>query len=251
MKDYEKCIYLEKLNKFKRNRMNRKITYVVIISMAFVFGGNAYTENSEKHVYSGFLSDYKNFKVINPKTNAEVWIKPPHQDFTFLKKYNSVVLSPIEIWMDPSSYRGIDPNELKLITDYFFKSLRMALDPDYSIVEKSGPNVMNIRIAITGVQKKKPNNLKVINLLPVKLAWEAGNAAYRGVAGKQLDIYSASLELEILDSESGERLAAVVDTHESSKTTTEKGEDTWAPLQEVLDYWVQIIHARLDESHAN
>ncbi len=226
-------------------------TFSIIVLISFVFGAIAIAEKPEEHRYSGFLGNYKNFKVINPKTNAEVWIKPPHQDFKFLKKYNSVVLSPIEIWMDPSSYRGIDPNELKLITDYFFKSLLMTLDTDYSIVEKSGPNVMNIRIAITGVQKKKPNNLKVINLLPVKLAWEAGNAAYRRVAGKQLDIYSASLELEILDSESGERLAAAVDTHDSSKTTTEKGEDTWAPLQEVLDFWVQIIHARLVEAHAS
>jgi hypothetical protein len=35
-----------------------------------------------------------------------------------------------------------------------------------------------------------------------------------------------------------------MDKHSVNKTT-EKGDDTWAPLQEVLDYWSDIISDRL------
>ncbi len=239
----------------------RKInTIAMIIIIVFTFyGGTAiaekpgaeHLEKEETHEHSGFLEDYKNFKIINPKTKAQVWIKPPHQDLTLLKKYDSVILSPIEMWMDSSTYRGIDPNELKLITDYFFVRLGKVLRPDYKIVDKPGANVMHMRIAITGVKKNKPNYAEVYNLIPVKLVWEAGNAAYRKVAGKEVDIYEASLELEIRDSETGDRLVAAIDKHQSSKYISEKGEDSWLPIQEILDFWASTIRTRLDEAHKN
>ena len=193
---------------------------------------------------SGFLGNYDDFKVMNPQTNAKVWLKKPHQDLSFLKDYKAIVFSPIEVWMDPESgYRGVDPNELKLITDYFLEQLQNGLSENYEIVEKDGPNVMNLRIAITGVQKTKPQR-KAYDLIPVKLAWNAGSAVYRKVAGKHLDAYEATVEMEIRDTQSGERLVAAIDRHAVNKTT-DKDEDTWAPLQKVLDYWANIISNRL------
>jgi hypothetical protein len=40
-----------------------------------------------------------------------------------------------------------------------------------------------------------------------------------------------------------------MDKHSVNKTT-EKGDDTWAPLQEVLDYWSDIISDRLAKVRA-
>lgn len=199
---------------------------------------------------SGFLGNYDDFKVINPETNAKVWIKKPHEDLSLLKGYNAIVFSPIEVWMDPESgYKGVDPNELKLITDYFLQQLQEKLGKNFEIVEKDGPNVMNLRIAITGVQKTRPKR-EVYDLIPVKLVWNVGNAAYRKVAGKHLDAYQATVEMEIRDTQSGDRLVAAMDKHSVNKTT-EKGEDTWAPLQKVLDYWATIISDRLAKAQAS
>jgi hypothetical protein len=108
---------------------------------------------------------------------------------------------------------------------------------------------MNLRIAITGVQKTRPKR-EVYDLIPVKLAWNVGSAAYRKVAGKHLDAYQATVEMEIRDTQSGDRLVAAMDKHSVNKTTTEKGDDTWAPLQEVLDYWSDIISDRLAKVRA-
>lgn len=199
---------------------------------------------------SGFLGNYDDFKVINPETNAKVWIKKPHKDLSLLKGYKAIVFSPIEVWMDPESgYKGVDPNELKLITDYFLQQLQEKLGKNFEIVEKDGPNVMNLRIAITGVQKTRPKR-EVYDLIPVKLVWDVGSAAYRKVAGKHLDAYQATVEMEIRDTQSGDRLVAAMDKHSVNKTT-EKGEDTWAPLQKVLDYWATIISDRLAKAQAS
>jgi hypothetical protein len=231
--------------------MKTIITFSILI--AIILGGVAVAEKKpipqaptrDKMLeHSGFLGNYDDFKIINPETNAEVWIKPPHQDLSLLKEYKAVVFSPIEIWMHSASdYQGIDPNELKLITDYFLEKLQQNLGKNFEIVEEPGPNVMHMRIAITGVQKVKPHK-EVYDFIPVKLIWDAGNAVYRKKTGKHLDAYQASLEMEIRDSQSGQRLVAAIDKH-SVEATTEEGEDTWAPLEKVLDYWANIISDRL------
>ena len=231
--------------------MKTIITFSILI--AIILGGVAVAEKKptpqaptrDKMLeYSGFLGNYDDFKIINPETNAEVWIKPPHQDLSLLKEYKAIVFSPIEIWMHSASdYQGIDPNELKLITDYFLEKLQQNLGKNFEIVEEPGPNVMHLRIAITGVQKVKPQR-EVYDFIPVKFIWDAGNAVYRKTTGKHLDAYQASLEMEIRDSQSGQRLVAAIDKH-SAEATTEEGEDTWAPLEKALDYWANIISDRL------
>ncbi len=234
-----------------------RIVSLLIIICALLFSSTVIadtdTRRPHKETYkpSGFLGDYKNFKIVNPETQALLWIKPPHEDLSILKDYHSIVFSPIEIWMDPeTSYHGLDPNELKVITDYFLENLQKELGAHYKIVQKSGPGVMNIRIALTGLKKEKPDYKKVYNLIPVKLVYEIGSAGYRKVAGKQLDVYEASLEIELRDTEKNERLVAAIDRH-SVKGTTEKDERSWAPLQEVLDFWVSIIKDRLAEARAS
>ena len=236
--------------------MRTKVSAAAVVLLALVFTGNVYAEKAggkpipqaptrDKMLkYRGFLGNYDNFKIINPETNAEVWIKPPHQDFSLLKDYKAIVFSPVEVWLhSDSAYQGMDPNELKHITDYFLGKLQENLGKNFEIVEKPGPNVMHMRLAITGVQKVKPRK-EVYDFIPVKFIWDAGNAVYRKKTGKHLDVYEASVEVEILDSQSGQRLIAAVDRH-GFEATTEKGEDTWAPLEKVLDYWANIINKRL------
>ena len=168
------------------------------------------------------------------------------KNLTILKDYHSIVFSPIEIWMSPNTeYRGIDPNELKQITDYFLTQLQTELGEDYEIVENSGPGVMNIRLAITGLSKEKPDYKKVYNLIPVKALYELGSAGYRQVAGKQVDVYQASVEMEIRDSEENVRIVAAVDQHATKATVDKDSETDWDNLQAVLDFWVQTIKKQL------
>lgn len=240
--------------------MKTKITAALLVLSTFAVTAMVHADSHGKPVekanipaqnveHSGFLGDYSDFKVVNPQTQAELWIRPPHENLSFLKDYHSIVFSPIEIWMDPkTSYRGIDPNELKQITDYMLTRLEKELGKDYKIVQKSGPGVMNMRIAITGLNKEKPDYKKVYNLIPVKAVYELGSAAYRKVAGKQVDVYEATAEFEIRDSDKNIRLVAAVD-RQATKATVEKGAETdWDNLQDVLDYWVKIIKTRLTEA---
>ncbi|MEM8844295.1 MAG: DUF3313 domain-containing protein [Pseudomonadota bacterium] len=229
------------------------ISYCFLISVAAADQHQAEHQMAETHSYSGFLGNYDDFEVLNTQSQAEVWIKPPHEDIAFLNKYDAIVFSPIEVWLAPDSeYQGIDPNEMKLVTDTLLQKLQESLGQNYKIVEKAGPNVMNMRIAITGVSKEKPDYIQVINLLPVKLAWELGNAAYREVTSQTVDVFSAQMEMEILDSESGERLVAAIDKHEVADTRSESTSDSdWSPMDDILSYWAETIDARLMAAKKN
>lgn len=157
---------------------------------------------------------------------------------------------PTEIWLAPkdAAYQGINPDELKNITDYFHLVLHEHLDKKYPFVKIAGPETMTLRIAITNIKRKKPH-MKWYNFIPIALVAEGGTALVREVTGKTLNVYQASLELEALDSLTGERLVAAVDTHESHKIKQSKEEDKWRGITEVLDFWAATIRDRIDEGH--
>lgn len=231
---------------------------------ALLFGSLAFADNHDEKksatemqqpyepeiIHSGFLGDYSDFKVINNKTKAEVWLKPGFDDFSMLKKYKTIHLVPTEIWLAPkdAAYQGINPDELKNITDYFHLVLHEHLDRKYTFVKVAGPETMTLRIAITNIKRTKPHR-DWYDFIPIKLVADGGTALARKVTGKTLNVYQASLELEALDSLTGERLVAAVDTHESHNLKQSKDEDKWRGITEVLDFWAATIRDRIDEGH--
>lgn len=181
----------------------------------------------EKHKYSGFLDDYPRFEV-NEETGAEIWFKSNKKGVLVLKPYNKVLLSPIEVWINnDASYKGINPDELKVITDYFATAIKNKLGSMYPVVAAPGPGVLHLRIAITNVNRSKP-----------KRQW----------SGKGVNLYEATVEMEVLDSMTEERLVAAIDTHKTDKIKEKEDDVSWKPIREILDYWADRMRAHLDES---
>ena len=219
------------------------IMFLTITSLiaSSAFGG------TEKHVQSGFLDDYPKFER-NKETGAEVWFKSKDKGVLVLKPYQKILLSPIEIWLnEKSSYKGINPDELKAITDYFAKAIEKQLGSSYPIVNEPGPGVLHLRIAITNVQRIKPKR-KWYGYIPVALVVEGGKKAARSAAGDTVDLIEATVEMEALDSVSEERLVAAIDSQKSDKIKRAKDEVSWEPIQKILDYWAERIRIRLDEA---
>lgn len=201
----------------------------------------------EKHNLSGFLGDYPKF-THNKETGAEVWFKSDDKGVLVLKPYQKILLSPIEVWLnEETSYKGINPDELKAITDYFSKAIEKNLGRSYPIVNEPGPGVLHLRIAITNVQRVKPKR-KWYGYIPVALVVEGGKKAARSAAGDTVDLIEATVEMEALDSVSEERLVAAIDTHKTDKIKREKEDDSWEPIESILDFWAERIRIRLDEA---
>jgi len=71
----------------------------------------------------GFLTDYAN--ISTNEDDGAYRYRDPTADFG---KYNKLLVDRIKIWFkDDSEYKGIDADELKQLTDYFYKAIEEAV----------------------------------------------------------------------------------------------------------------------------
>lgn len=217
---------------------------------------------AESYQPSGFLSaaTYSQLQPAPDGSGAEVYRKPGFN----LKSYNKVMLDPIKVWYrDDAEYKGIDPNELKTLTDYFSQSLLKALQPAYPVVNKPGAGVLRVRIAVTSL-KPTDTGMSVVTLVVPYAA--VADVASGGGTGSAPYLGDAAIEAEFRDSASNELLAAYVDKRVGKKydidmkegvgSAVSKGMDsytkaysTWGYAQQAFDYWANKLRQRLDEAH--
>ena len=112
----------------------------------------------------GFLSDYSKISKTKNSDGSYEYVDP-NADFS---KYNKLLLDRIKIFFkDDSDYKGIDPDELKVLTDYFYEAIKKEVGDAYPLVEKSGPDVLHLRVAVTDIVPNKPEASLVTLAVPL------------------------------------------------------------------------------------
>lgn len=190
---------------------------------------------------SGFLDDYPQMLPDAQRPGATVYRNPAKP----LKGYDKVSIDPIQIMYSPDSkYKGIEPKELAAITGAFEEALAADLEPAYPVVGTSGEGVLRLRIAITNVSAEKKKK-SILNFTPLGLAVGAAKSL-SGVA-PNVNLTEATVEAELLDGATDERIAVVVEPLLSGKAKGEKL--TWDKIGGVLDAYGQRLRARMDEAN--
>ena len=219
--------------------MNRHLCYrFMVLVIALVFNGCAASSVQDVEE-SGFLDNYSQlsaggegravFMYINPKTNFKLYDK-------IMFDRVAVVVSNME------QYTVIDPAQLKELTDYFQQSLLNAVKDDYEIVDQPGPGVLRARFAITEVKPSKPVANTLSTILPV--GWVVAGAT-KVASDENLGTGEAAAEMEVIDSITGERLAAAVDSRQGGKKAFS---GKWKDAKGAFDYWAKMFRQRLDEA---
>ncbi|HRD67288.1 MAG TPA: DUF3313 domain-containing protein [Candidatus Competibacter sp.] len=234
--------------------------FLFLSCVALVAGCASAPSGDTKPKYAGFLSDYSKLQPAPTGDSAERYVDPK-QSF---KQYKKVMLDRIRVWYkDDADYKGIDPTELKMLTDYFQNAIVKALEPTYPVVTKPGPDVLRVRVAITDLVPTKPE-MSVVTLV-VPYAAVADVAAGGGTGGTSY-LGQTAIEAEFLDSQTNRVVAAYVDRQIGKKydidlsqgvgSAVEKGfssyskaYSTWAYAQAAFDYWAGLLRKRLDEAH--
>ena len=204
--------------------------FIFIFFVSFLFPACVYAET----IYSGFLNDYSGLQPDPDRPGAQRYIKPDIE----LAKYTKIAMTPIEIWYDPNTeYKGISPDNLKLIADSMRNLVIKELEPDYPVVESAGPDVLAVRMAIANVKVKKKGR-SLLNFTPM------GFALYtvQDIAGANVNLADATIEVELLDSTTGERLGILVDQQKE----TASGKPSWQVLEESLRFYAKRFRNRLD-----
>lgn len=160
---------------------------------------------------TGFLSDYSNLR----REGRNMKYRNPNT----LADYKAFIIDPVEMhFLTGSPPFGMDRAEMRRLTDHLRYAVKAAIADAYPVVREPGPGVARVRLAITGLAKD------------------------RALGG-------ASMEGEVVDSLTGEQIAAAILAHESTFLTQSQPLTDWARAQAVMDIWAKRMRATLDEIH--
>ena len=162
---------------------------------------------------------------VNPKSN---W-----------SSYHSVILDPVQFW---SSSNSVPVSDQKVLTSYFYDELRKNLQEHFTLVNKPGPGVMELKVAITGATAATPVLRSVSVVVPQARVL---NTAQSLATGSYAFVGSAEAEGEILDSVTGKRLAEAIDRREGGMSIKTAAQWKWGDAQNVLNYWAKKIPERI------
>ncbi len=212
--------------------MKRALTFLLallfIVTLWSCSGHNIKTDVTT----TGFLEDYSMLEKDPYKQISLKYLAPGVE----WEKYNKIQLDRVVVFFkDNAKYEGVDPEDLKNLIDYFHKALFAALDDRFIFVPNPGIGTIRVRIALTDVTPSKPGLGTVTTIVPVGLAV---STVKRGAAGTGLAVGQASIEMEIIDSMSGRRLAAAVDHRAGGKKIFR---NKWADTKDAMDYWATRI----------
>jgi hypothetical protein len=231
-----------------QNIPNIYLLSVAIIVLFLIFlcfsGGCA----SKKTGYSGFLDSYPEFHP-GPEGGVDLVYLKEGVDF---KKYNKVMLDNIIFFTDPNAqFKGVEADELKKLEDSFHSALKKELEKEYPyvaypIVNEPGPDVMKLRVAVTTLNPGRPAVCgAAMAVVPIRLT--VGEVK-KAITGEEFGAGSASIEVEILDSITNERIAAAIDKYSESQEACLEKEGA---AHEAFGFWAKRLRLFMDNIHKN
>jgi hypothetical protein len=213
---------------------------------------------------SGFLSDYKRLKPAPWSDGIQCW-RDPAVD---ARKYDKVLIARMVVTLKDTESKGIDPTDLKALTDYFHASLAKALKPQMPVVEQAGPGVVVIRIALTDLIPTDVTRSTSGTLIPYGFVAEAGSGAASGrPAGSTPYLGQTGMEMQVIDGATKAILAECRDTEIGRKYAADMNADAagaaqtwasgyansfqaWSYARNAFDKWSALTAKRFAELRA-
>jgi hypothetical protein len=213
----------------------------LVLTILLAAAADKREEEIKRPPTSGFLGDYSDLQPHPDKKQMLVYRKRPG----VLADYDAFLVEPVLIYFHKDAKgTGVDPQELAQLATFLRDEVVRAISESrvYRAVDSPGPGVVRLRAAITHVVPVDPKK----NIGATAL----GMAAGVGLLLPRVDLGRTSIEVEFLDSESGERLAAVVAEKKGRRFGGKvKGAKTWGDVKAAFKKWSKGLRQRLDQIH--
>jgi len=193
---------------------------------------------------SGFLTDYSKLKAAQGAIAARMYLVPDVDKRA--KSYRGVFVDQPEIFISPNSkYKGMKPDDAKVIVDVLRESINAELQGG-SLLSLNAPQQgsLTMRVALSDVmvQKKKRG---LLSYTPAGFVIHAAKQALSSVTSN-IDLKSATVEVEIIDSATGEVLAAAVEPRGTAGGGA--AATNWDDLQAYLSTVGKRVACRLENA---
>ena len=230
-------------------------------------GTSVTATDSARLTRSGFLSDYARLRPVAGLDGIECW----RDSSLNPKQFDKVLISRIVVSLAPpkvekvGEQKTIDPNDLKTLTDYFHSALVKSLKPQMQVVDRTGPGVVVMRIALTDLVPTTVTDSLAGTLIPYAFVAEAGSGTATGrPAGSTPYMGETGMEMQFRDGANGRVIAECRDTEIGRKYAvamnagTVSAAQTWANgymssfeawqyAKEAFDKWSLLVAKRFAE----
>jgi Protein of unknown function (DUF3313) len=163
---------------------------------------------------SGFLTDYARLAPVAGGEGIKCWRQPGAN----WRSYDKVLLSRMRVSLRAGESRSVDPADLKSLLDYFHGALVADLKPQWQLVDKAGPGVLVVRIALTDLTPTKVTDSLIGTAAPYGFVAEIGSGAATGLPGGATPyLGETGIEMQLRDGASAAVLAECEDTEVGRK----------------------------------
>lgn len=156
--------------------------------------------------------------------------------------YNSILLEPVQFWASADS--KVSTEDQQVLTTYFYNSLKTNLSQSFTLVDKPGPGVIRLQIALMDATTAVPGLRTISVVVPqarvLNLAQSLATDSYAFVG-------SAEAEMKATDSVNGTLLAEAVDKRAGGMGLKSAASFRWGDAQNAMDYWSQLIAKRFGD----
>jgi hypothetical protein len=196
-------------------------------------------QQASKVVKTSFLKNYSELQA-GGEGQALMRYRDPNVDFS---KYDKIKLDPVTVWTNQrSNLADLPVDEIQSLVDYLDASLRNRLSRDYQLVDRPGPGVMRLRVAITEADGAPAVAGTVSGEGPVAHLIQGTRKL---ATGTSTFIDTAGVEAELLDSLTEQRLAAAID-----RRVVATSAESWDDIHKIFDFWSDKLAERLKDARS-
>ena len=187
--------------------------------------------------YSGFLSTYDGLKQSPVFENTMTYVK--QDDAKNVHRYFAVIVDPVEIYVATNADTSKIPDRGRTaMAAYFQNAITKAVSDAFPVVHEPGPLVLRLRTALIGVDTaSQPTG-------------EKGDDALEN----GLDIGKVGVEMEMVDSVTGEQIVAAVDRQNLGQgavvgSVNFSRDQKFEAAKEAFDGWAARLRDFLDSAN--
>jgi len=188
--------------------------------------------------FAGFLSTYANLKPDPNLEDTKSYVcKDPAKN---VHRYVAMIVdSPVVYASTSAPDSAIPERGVAALKEYFQDAITNAVDDAFPIIQSSGPLVLRLRSAIVGIDVGQP----------VPAGQTRGDMLER-----PLNIGKVGVEMELVDSETGEQIAAAVDRDNLGEgavigSASFTHEEKFRAATQAFDGWAARLRQFLDSAH--
>jgi hypothetical protein len=228
-------------------------------STAPATGAGVTASSARLDTRSGFLTNYARLAPTPAGDGLRCWRDAAAK----WKSFDKVLITRMQVTLKPGQAKAVDPSDLKALLDYFHNSLVTALKPQFQVVDKPGPGVLVLRIALTDLVPTNVVESLAGTAAPYGFVAEIGSGAVTGLpAGATPYLGETGIEAQVRDgatnaiiaecedTEVGRKYAADLDAGASGAATAWvsgylNSFTTWSYAKDAFDKWAALTARRL------